>query len=794
MRGATPCRWVLFLALWALILIEGLVVDFFLSNRAPSAPPDPFYNTSHLDCDIWWFGPDNQRQKHTPGGENPFFNASAPRTVIFTHGWAVNSHKTQSRETFAWKENQPKVGLDVYTAEQWIMDGWNVGIFYWNQIADENRVQNAEEKIFTTNGPTGMRWRQTTGRWSTEGSPSVPVGALFLDRYASALSSLSPNTTKEIRLVGHSLGGSVVSTAAELIMASVQNGTLADHLAPKRVSLLDPYFSPGKKEFLGGETTAHSVSAMLKRVMAQGVVVDIHKTSLATSWPFGLDYHELKLLSAFSERDPAFVHSGLDLQSKHMAASNLYFLSYADYTASDSLSTEAGPCARSSLEDICRFMGQQTKYHQMKGRDTQRTVDDTFGEYHAALGDHLLIINSCRSMAILVAGSMVILVRCWVRSISFVSVQAQSSWGHMLAVSIAGVMVSAYVTRVTKVSEMDIRALIVSLFGIIWALRPSLLVIFFASRDHGGGLNQNSDSLESSNGQSDTVSFSPLVPVSRFDAPVDCSPVPQDISCSRRLWFDISQLVYAASFSIPFVVVNSLPFVVDISIVDVIAWCGFFVGFSLEAWADLSYLAHIASVNDAQSTSTSTTGATLLQNGDVDVPPDVVWRYTQNPQLLGELMCGWALFMSVTQATVGAIFSPSYVWLCATGPVATTFSILCFRLSRQSRYRLRLFDPAQHEGPDPGSASEALLGSLDLKSPLSYQALTPALVPVPRCVHVPLTKCWDVILSFVTLPGLIGVTLAAWLVVTGLMFHVAHQFKDTAAMASNAIDRLFDIF
>ena len=45
---------------------------------------------------------------------------------------------------------------------KWKADGWNVAIFYWNQMADEDEVKDAEAKIWSTNGPKGMRYRLNT--------------------------------------------------------------------------------------------------------------------------------------------------------------------------------------------------------------------------------------------------------------------------------------------------------------------------------------------------------------------------------------------------------------------------------------------------------------------------------------------------------------------------------------------------------------------------------------------------------------------------------------------------------
>ncbi len=34
--------------------------------------------------------------------------------------------------------------------DAWLDGGWNVGIFYWNQLADEEMPQDTESKIWTS--------------------------------------------------------------------------------------------------------------------------------------------------------------------------------------------------------------------------------------------------------------------------------------------------------------------------------------------------------------------------------------------------------------------------------------------------------------------------------------------------------------------------------------------------------------------------------------------------------------------------------------------------------------------
>lgn len=38
------------------------------------------------------------------------------------------------RESLNWADNDDVYGVDVNAADHWLKSGWNVGVFYWNQV------------------------------------------------------------------------------------------------------------------------------------------------------------------------------------------------------------------------------------------------------------------------------------------------------------------------------------------------------------------------------------------------------------------------------------------------------------------------------------------------------------------------------------------------------------------------------------------------------------------------------------------------------------------------------------
>jgi hypothetical protein len=125
---------------------------------------------------------------------------------------------------------------------------------YWNQYADETYVQFAEAKIWTTNSPVHMRYRQivpTSSSSSTStaprdeedeqqqqqqeglGTPPVsPTSYSYVDssvpcvseQLAQALQQrFSMANTAPFRLVGHSLGSQLVIRASTLLSQRSQD-------------------------------------------------------------------------------------------------------------------------------------------------------------------------------------------------------------------------------------------------------------------------------------------------------------------------------------------------------------------------------------------------------------------------------------------------------------------------------------------------------------------------------------------------------------------------------------------
>ncbi|MCC6175935.1 MAG: IPT/TIG domain-containing protein [Chloroflexi bacterium] len=261
-------------------------------------------NFEQLDYGIYWircgacrFGTYNQGTQASdpykgrtdavravPGQNDDYYDPSKP-TIIYVHGlapWSSDnpsqSGGRQDRERYSWDTGdatgEPVDGV-WDTAQGYLNDGWNVGIFYWNQFSDDEnwllgQTDNggvpyiSEAKVWSATHPIarGMRWRKKDGSYATGAETvNVPASELLLQAYVA---NLTGNTSGEIRLAGHSLGNQMISRLTERLRYRIYDdpyeARLPAYLLPKRVTLLDPYYTDAMA-FISGTIGAFDRSA-----------------------------------------------------------------------------------------------------------------------------------------------------------------------------------------------------------------------------------------------------------------------------------------------------------------------------------------------------------------------------------------------------------------------------------------------------------------------------------------------------------------------------------------------------
>ena len=291
-----------------------------------------------LNFGLYWFTDFQGRSYCKPATmANTFFNPSKPHTLIFVHGWSPYSVVKQKRFNFDAHDIQGPDTSDLVA--EWLKGSygdkkpWNIGVFYWNQFADESSpdnnvlqlltvVKNTEEKIWSTEGPDKMRWRDAHNQLHAipENLKNQNLTEIFFNQYINALK----NYQGDIRLVGASLGTQLVIRVSAMIGQAVAAGKLPLNLLPKQLVLIDPVIT-------NNHDSAHmkSLLADIKQLESQGVIISGYRTSiLGDSLPQTDDNTQLLKYTAFTQLDPC-VYPTTALMLRHTMGIWWYFLSYS---------------------------------------------------------------------------------------------------------------------------------------------------------------------------------------------------------------------------------------------------------------------------------------------------------------------------------------------------------------------------------------------------------------------------------------------------------------------------------
>jgi hypothetical protein len=330
--------------------------------------PFPRETFETLDHGIYWFGTDGAYRKAAAGEPNPHFDPKKP-TVIYVHGWQRGTTLALFREAWNYRESGSP---DLYLADIWRDAGWNVGIMYWNQFADEPRVEHAEAKIWSTLGPRKMRWMNAEGVYSD--GPGKSAGQLFYESYRSAMAGYQGDN---VRIVGHSLGNQMAIAVTKLISDGIAANELPAGLLPKRVALLDPVYVSGGRDYLDGAWTGERSREYVRELSGKGVLFEAYRSSTLSSNLFGLVDSNVELMRQVALTDLWPSYFGVTaLAERHAAAIWSYFwsLSFAPPTIQDD--ARRGLSASLPDSEVRAWMDSRERLVHRVGTDTRTPGDD----------------------------------------------------------------------------------------------------------------------------------------------------------------------------------------------------------------------------------------------------------------------------------------------------------------------------------------------------------------------------------------------------------------------------------
>lgn len=346
--------------------------------------PDTDVN-DFLDYGLYWFDANNDSRKGFNEGNNTvtdvgssYYDDSKP-TMIYFHGWQPGTASDNyAREDFYFEDG------DVNTVQFWKNKGWNVGVFYWNQFADEDEVKDAEAKIWSINGPRNMRYRLSDGSYSESQSPSTNLATLATNQLQTILAG---NTSNNLRFAGHSLGSQLATYTAYILNTRINDGTESGLLKVDRLELLDPFWSSGTKNFLNDDWTGERVRTHITDMIDRDdLAVTWYSSSLILNTGVGDSNTPLKDIVAFQNIRLWYVNA-IDIAAKHVNVRHHYFWSVnfdaPKEVAKDSLNmtTGTGNVAASATTEISRIrnmMGDKNTWDQVEGRYTPTPADDEF--------------------------------------------------------------------------------------------------------------------------------------------------------------------------------------------------------------------------------------------------------------------------------------------------------------------------------------------------------------------------------------------------------------------------------
>lgn len=203
-----------------------------------------------LDYGIYWYNGISR----TPTADYEI-DKTKP-TLIYTHGWKP-SNEWNVREDMSIKNKTvtrlkddfgETYKFNEYFYDYYIQQGYNVGVFYWNQLSGTQQL-TTDAKIWSVDDKDsmGMNYYYYGANGETlltkEDDPTNPkksVCNLYADAIVDALGS---DFSGKLHLAGHSMGGQLTAAVSENLCLRYDRKEIGANLLPERVTMLDPYIS-----------------------------------------------------------------------------------------------------------------------------------------------------------------------------------------------------------------------------------------------------------------------------------------------------------------------------------------------------------------------------------------------------------------------------------------------------------------------------------------------------------------------------------------------------------------------
>ena len=324
-------------------------------------------------------------------------------TIINIHGMLNGGGRYEEMYWFP-NHNLPaeELGYDypVQMIKFWADQGYNVGMYSYNKFADEDSAFfNIEEKMWSIEGPTGIRYATPEGTY-VEHVSEYTITEHFAAEWIRATNLLPEGFgDKEIRFAAHSMGGQVVMGGTFLLTELASVGQIDKNLLPDRICMEDTFFGTfvpvdvekGEYTVLGTTdlpcrwsgkkipSTGECVIEALKDIAANDIVIEYYTYPLSFLWMMIKEDMRQAILrnSVTFMVNPDFT----DMAGQHNGIREFYLVSIlSEYQKSEGMSDadKAKYYASIPTEELKGMVG---RYFAMQtGSKTILNNDDTFKE------------------------------------------------------------------------------------------------------------------------------------------------------------------------------------------------------------------------------------------------------------------------------------------------------------------------------------------------------------------------------------------------------------------------------
>ena len=358
---------------------------------------------NQLDYGIYWYAdPDN------PVPTSDYTVDKTKPTILYTHGWkpdesAVREGLSLKDGTVAGLKKQ-KFAAYPYETEfykYYIEQGYNVGVFYWNQLVDNGAKDfGVDRRIWMSEGGTIMRYRTYASKgakpnYTEADDPTNPKKSVALLYADELIKYLGTDYDQPLHLTGHSMGGQLTSAVTEALCLMCDEGKIPASFLPERVTLLDPYIDgfnglSGTVDHLGitydsvyiSQLVAHATTTIREHGIPieaysanpEMVTKNYYSMGWMTKWLFTKITDENRaeyeaweqacadVTATLAKNCAWVVIDGLSsvfgtFSPSHVMAVDYYFTTNNFSTVRQSEEGVDVPCARMSTEDLQKVVG-----------------------------------------------------------------------------------------------------------------------------------------------------------------------------------------------------------------------------------------------------------------------------------------------------------------------------------------------------------------------------------------------------------------------------------------------------